>query len=157
MAKDPICGMTVDESSPLRAVSAGQTYYFCSEHCRKKFVEQAPRVESIAFEPGTADLDPAISAADKALENGTVEPRVKLLTDGLQVELGERFKQAVVKKKFAKDDLTAGQLCKKYAEFIHYLERIYDAAKNPSIILNLNELRIKISGPARQTNEGDAI
>jgi Cu+-exporting ATPase len=52
MAKDPICGMTVDESSPLRAVSAGQTYYFCSEHCRKKFVEQAPRVEPHAPEPG---------------------------------------------------------------------------------------------------------
>ena len=38
MAKDPICGMTVDESSPLRAERDGQTYYFCSEHCRKKFV-----------------------------------------------------------------------------------------------------------------------
>jgi Cu+-exporting ATPase len=41
MAMDPICGMTVDESSPLRAERDGQTIYFCSEHCRKKFVEQA--------------------------------------------------------------------------------------------------------------------
>ena len=40
MAIDPICGMTVDESSPLRAERDGQTYYFCSEHCRKKFVAQ---------------------------------------------------------------------------------------------------------------------
>lgn len=41
MAIDPICGMTVHESSPLRAERDGQTYYFCSEHCRKRFVEQA--------------------------------------------------------------------------------------------------------------------
>ena len=37
MAKDPICGMTVDESSPLRAERDGQTFYFCSDHCRQKF------------------------------------------------------------------------------------------------------------------------
>ena len=41
MAKDPICGMTVDESSPLRAERDGQTFYFCSEHCRKEFLAQA--------------------------------------------------------------------------------------------------------------------
>ena len=34
MAKDPICGMMADESSPLRAARDGQTYNFCSEHCR---------------------------------------------------------------------------------------------------------------------------
>ncbi len=44
MAIDPICGMTVDESSPLRAERDGQTFYFCSEHCRKKFVGQAHTV-----------------------------------------------------------------------------------------------------------------
>ncbi len=38
---DPICGMTVDESSPLRAERDGQTFYFCSEHCRQKFLAQA--------------------------------------------------------------------------------------------------------------------
>ena len=54
MAKDPICGMTVDESSPLRADRDGQTYYFCSEHCRKKFVEQTRHAESVAPEPATA-------------------------------------------------------------------------------------------------------
>ncbi len=41
MKIDPICGMTVDESSPLRAERDGQTFYFCSEHCRQKFLAQA--------------------------------------------------------------------------------------------------------------------
>ena len=39
MARDPVCGMMVDEASGLRAERAGQTYYFCCEHCRQKFLE----------------------------------------------------------------------------------------------------------------------
>ncbi len=38
MATDPICGMTVDEASGLRATRDGQTFYFCSDHCRQKFL-----------------------------------------------------------------------------------------------------------------------
>jgi Cu+-exporting ATPase len=38
MATDPVCGMMVDETSELRAERKGQTFYFCSEHCRQKFL-----------------------------------------------------------------------------------------------------------------------
>ncbi|OGV81207.1 MAG: copper-translocating P-type ATPase [Lentisphaerae bacterium RIFOXYB12_FULL_60_10] len=38
MAKDPVCGMTVDEATALQAERAGQTFYFCSKHCRKTFL-----------------------------------------------------------------------------------------------------------------------
>lgn len=38
MAIDPICGMIVDEGSPLNAERDGRTYRFCSEHCRQKFL-----------------------------------------------------------------------------------------------------------------------
>ena len=38
MTKDPICGMTVDATTALHAERDGQTFYFCSEHCRKKFL-----------------------------------------------------------------------------------------------------------------------
>jgi Cu+-exporting ATPase len=48
MATDPICGMTVDESSPLRAQRDGKTFYFCSEHCRKTFIGQAQPAGSMA-------------------------------------------------------------------------------------------------------------
>jgi len=37
---DPICGMSVDASSPIRAERDGQTYYFCCENCRQKFLGQ---------------------------------------------------------------------------------------------------------------------
>ncbi|MGA8217836.1 MAG: YHS domain-containing protein, partial [Solirubrobacterales bacterium] len=36
-ATDPVCGMKVDRSKALRAEHAGQTYFFCSEHCRSQF------------------------------------------------------------------------------------------------------------------------
>lgn len=38
MTKDPICGMTVDEATALSAEHNGETFYFCSESCRKKFL-----------------------------------------------------------------------------------------------------------------------
>lgn len=37
-AIDPICGMTVDTSTPLRAERGGKTYYFCSAYCQTKFL-----------------------------------------------------------------------------------------------------------------------
>jgi len=44
MAKDPICGMSVDEhNTEYRAQARGTSYYFCSESCLREF--QAPVVE----------------------------------------------------------------------------------------------------------------
>ncbi|MBU6410773.1 MAG: YHS domain-containing protein, partial [Verrucomicrobia bacterium] len=40
MKTDPICGMQVDETTALRAERNGETFYFCSEHCRAKFLAQ---------------------------------------------------------------------------------------------------------------------
>lgn len=39
MATDPICGMSVDETTALTVERDGESFYFCSEHCRSKFVE----------------------------------------------------------------------------------------------------------------------
>jgi uncharacterized membrane protein YraQ (UPF0718 family) len=38
---DPVCGMKVDRSKAIIAQHEGQTYHFCSEHCRTGF-EAAP-------------------------------------------------------------------------------------------------------------------
>jgi uncharacterized protein len=43
-AKDPVCGMTVDRGkTPHRSVHAGDTMYFCSAHCKKRFDEDPER------------------------------------------------------------------------------------------------------------------
>lgn len=36
--KDPICGMVVDEAAAIYAERDGETFYFCSDHCRQKFL-----------------------------------------------------------------------------------------------------------------------
>ena len=42
MAKDPVCGMTVDEKKAAATASyQGKTYYFCSAGCEVTF-EKAP-------------------------------------------------------------------------------------------------------------------
>ena len=38
VTKDPICGMTVDATTALHAERDGVEFYFCSDHCREKFV-----------------------------------------------------------------------------------------------------------------------
>ena len=85
------------------------------------------------LQPAGRDLGPSIPAADKALEDGKVEPLVKLLTAAMQTGVREQFKQLTVRKKFGKDDVSAGQkYVKGYVEFVHYVERIYEAAKIPA-------------------------
>lgn len=46
MAKDPVCGMTVDEKvaekAGLTSLQQGQTFYFCSPGCKRSF-EQNPQ------------------------------------------------------------------------------------------------------------------
>jgi Cu+-exporting ATPase len=38
MAKDPVCGMTVDEkSSKFTSQHDGVTFYFCSQQCKTTF------------------------------------------------------------------------------------------------------------------------
>lgn len=40
MPIDPICGMTVDESTQLKTAIDGEAFYFCSAHCLEKFNSQ---------------------------------------------------------------------------------------------------------------------
>lgn len=42
MLKDPICGMDVKETTLFKAQKDGQVYYFCSAHCKEKFLSSKP-------------------------------------------------------------------------------------------------------------------
>lgn len=85
------------------------------------------------LKPAGRDLGPAIPAADRALEEGSIEPLVKLLTSSVNEGLQEQFRQALAKKHFSSDNIPAGQdYVKAYVTFIHYVERLYDAAKHPA-------------------------
>jgi len=52
--KDPICGMDVDSSSEYFVETGEDTVYFCSEHCKKKFLAgESPSDEKKEVPPGT--------------------------------------------------------------------------------------------------------
>jgi YHS domain-containing protein len=43
MTKDPVCGMDINESqAKAKSDYKGQTYFFCSEHCKTTF-ESSPQ------------------------------------------------------------------------------------------------------------------
>lgn len=85
------------------------------------------------LKPAGRDLGPAIPAADRALEEGSIEPVVKLLTAAVDEGVRQQFKQALAKKSFNKKDIAAGQeYVRAYVTFIHYVERLYEAAKRPA-------------------------
>ncbi len=83
------------------------------------------------LKPAGRDLGPAIPAADKALEDGSIEPVVKLLTGLVEGGLREHFQAAMDQKKFNKDEAETGrEYIRNYVTFIHYVEGIYQAAQS---------------------------
>jgi Family of unknown function (DUF6448) len=85
------------------------------------------------LKPAGRDLGPAIPAADKALEEGSLGPVVTLLTKGVEDGLRRHFEEVITAKHFKPGDLSAGrEYIKAYVEFIHYVERLYEAITTPA-------------------------
>lgn len=57
MAIDPVCNMAVDEDTALNLEHKGQTFYFCSEHCRSKFSDQEVTVPGVGTEDSSTCCD----------------------------------------------------------------------------------------------------
>jgi hypothetical protein len=84
------------------------------------------------LKPAGLDLNPAIPAADEALETGSPEKLVQLLTNATENGTREEFNKVMEKKNFSADNVSAGrEYVKAYVPFIHYIERIYKAATAP--------------------------
>lgn len=85
------------------------------------------------LKPAGRDLGPAIPAGDRAIETGSIEPVLKLLTDEVRGGAAAHFKELIAKKNFRNDDVDAGrEYVKAYVEFIHYVEGIHQASTNPA-------------------------
>lgn len=71
-------------------------------------------------------VEPAVVAADKALENGSVEDLVSLITDAASHGIRERFGKASAAKKHADHGVDAGRkFVEAYVHFTHYVERLH--------------------------------
>lgn len=74
-------------------------------------------------------VEPPIAAADKALETGSVDGLVKMLTDAAAKGIRERFAHVAETKKHADESVEAGRkFVEAYVDFTHYAERLYNDA-----------------------------
>lgn len=81
------------------------------------------------LKPAGRDLGPAIPAADRALETGSDAAVVELLTGDVRAGLHKHFEAVVAKRAFRPDDVAAGrEYVEAYVAYIHFVERLYEAA-----------------------------
>ena len=81
------------------------------------------------LKPG-AEVDPAIALADKAMESGSVDKLVGVLTDATAKGIRERFRRALETKKHADESVTAGrEFVEAYVIFTHYVEELHASVK----------------------------
>jgi Family of unknown function (DUF6448) len=81
------------------------------------------------LKPAGRDLGPAIRAADKAIQAGSVDSLVKLLTAVMEERLRDHFGEVIGAKAFPASDVAAGRAyVKAYVEFIHFVERVHEAS-----------------------------
>lgn len=77
------------------------------------------------LKPGEA-VDPAVALADKALESGSVDKLVDVLTKAMANGIRERFQQARERQKHAEDSVAEGrQYIEAYVIFTHYVEGLH--------------------------------
>lgn len=82
------------------------------------------------LKPGEA-IEPIIKDADRALESGSVDNLVKIVTDEAAAGIHKRFAHVIEKKKRADESVEAGrEFVEAYIEFTHYVERLYESAKS---------------------------
>ena len=118
--------MAVRKLSPL-AQRLADTYFFETLVRIHRAGEGAPYT---GLKPAGRDLGPALPAADKSLDDGSVDPVVKLLQAKVEEGVREHFKSAQHLKSYGANDVPAGrEFVEAYVKYIHYVEGIYQATK----------------------------
>ena len=75
-------------------------------------------------------VEPPVAAADKAIDTGKLQPLARAIADRNEKGLHGHFEAVMAKKKYAPNDVEAGRAYSSaYVEFVHYAERLYDAAE----------------------------
>ena len=82
------------------------------------------------LKPAGTDPGPVVREADQALETGSVDKVVKLVTDGVAAGIRQRFAEARERKKHADESVEAGrELVAAYVEYVHYAEGLHETAQ----------------------------
>lgn len=84
------------------------------------------------LKPAGLDMGPAIPAADKALETGDPKALLNLINEKVHDGIHNYYMTAIEKKKHAGESVEAGRdYVQAYVPYVHFVERVYDAASTP--------------------------
>ena len=84
------------------------------------------------LKPGVS-IDPAVALADKALEGGSIDKLVNVLTNAMGKGIRERFQHAKETRKHANESVEAGrEFVESYVIFTHYVEGLHTDVKGKS-------------------------
>jgi hypothetical protein len=82
------------------------------------------------LKPAGAEVNPAVDAADKAIDSNSLEKLEGLLTDTVKQELHKKFHELLERKNYNPDDINAGRkFVEAYIVFIHYAEGVFEAVE----------------------------
>jgi hypothetical protein len=82
------------------------------------------------LKPAGTPLEPPIREADNALETGSVDKVVKLVTEEAATGIRKRFAEAREKKQRADENVEAGrEFVAAYVEYVHYVEGLHETAQ----------------------------
>ncbi len=90
MARDPICGMPLDEKeTEFKMEMRGRTYYFCSDYCKHTFLE-GEKIAYFSMEIGLTDDIPTYSGGLGVLAGDTIRSSADLKIPLVAVSLISR-------------------------------------------------------------------
>ena len=85
------------------------------------------------LKPAGTKVDPAVEAADQALDSDKADTLIKTMTDEAATGIRRRFAEASEKKKHAEHNVEAGrEYVAAYVEFVHYVEALHTVAARPA-------------------------
>jgi len=127
MPKDPICQMEVSQESPLTTLCDGQTFYFCSEGCRQRFLTNRSCKESA----GPFDLT-IVGGGPAGLTAATFAATLKLKAFLIAKELGgQAIDSTKIENYMGFDFITGPELISRFRDQLlqsHYIDHLMDEA-----------------------------
>jgi hypothetical protein len=105
------------------------------EAADRAFFETLVRVHRAAegagyegLKPAGSETNPAVRAADKAVEDGRVGPVIDLLVKTVKEKINDAFSDMIAKKGYAANDVPAGRdYASAYVRYVHHVEGAYNA------------------------------
>ena len=123
--KDTICGMTVNPGTAIHADRDGETFYFCSDHCRQKFLFKTaavrPEEKSAAAADTTVkrDTKAGAPASGKTIYTCPMHPEVRQDHQGACPKCGMALEP---------ETAVAGDQNQESAELLHMTRRLWIGA-----------------------------